>query len=86
MGAVLKGSFAGIKIQPGLRTVALLLMLLWLSACSSSHPLAPTPNVFTGQGGYPAQGIAPQFRTSEPELIYVTDRKVRPDSKGPPVQ
>jgi len=62
--------------------VALLLTLIWLSACSSSHPLAPTPNVFAGPGGYPAQGIAPQFQTSEPELIYVTDRKTEQNRKG----
>lgn len=63
------------------RFFVLLLSILLLSACSSGHPLVPTPNIYSG-GGYPAADIPLEQRSPISDFIYITDRVAEQDKKG----
>ncbi len=65
-----------------LRIPFLLLLVFWVSACSTSHPLVPTPNIYTGEGAYPAEEIPHDLRTTSLDFLYVTDRMAEQDDKG----
>lgn len=47
---------------------------LLLAACSSTHVLMPTPNLYTGEKGYPESEVKPEQKNSQLDLLYVTDR------------
>ncbi|VAV91387.1 hypothetical protein MNBD_ALPHA02-2181 [hydrothermal vent metagenome] len=57
-------------------------ILLLLSACSSTHPLATTPNVYLNIADYPAQEMMQAKQTTTPDIIYVTDRLAELNKKG----
>lgn len=66
----------------GLRFPLLVLSVFWVSACSSSHPLVPTPNIYISAAGYPAQEIPQALRTTSSDFLYITDRMSQTDKKG----
>ncbi len=70
------------RLKSGLRTPLLLLVISLVSACSSSHPLVPTPNIYSGDAGYPVQEIPQNLRATSLDFLYVTDRLGEVDKKG----
>lgn len=62
------------------------LMWLWgltwlLSACQSTHYLAPTPNVYQPPHPYPSKHLSRFLKTTTPEILFVTDRRDQPTKK-----
>ena len=56
------------------RSAATLLLLLTSVGCAAGHPLMPTPNVYSTRGGYPENQVSPAVRSSQVDLLFVTDR------------
>ena len=58
-----------------------LVLLLVLSACSTSHPLVDTPNLYAHSNGYSSANVSSHVRTTAPEILFVTDRRqeISPD-------
>lgn len=56
------------------RSAARVLLLLVSVGCATGHPLMPTPNLYVRPGGYPEDEVSPALRTSEVDLLFVTDR------------
>lgn len=55
--------------------VFLLLTLLVLSACSTTHPLVDTPNLYRYSIGYPEENILPDLKTTTADIFFITDRQ-----------
>lgn len=51
-----------------------LLLLFLLSGCASTPKLMPAPNIYTKGGGYPDSTVAPDLKSTEIDLLFVTDR------------
>ncbi len=52
-----------------------LCFLLLISACAApTRPLAPTPNLYITDRGYPAAEISDELQTISPEILFITDR------------
>jgi esterase/lipase superfamily enzyme len=66
---------------PGRRT-ALALLVGAALGCASGHPLMPTPNLYAHPGGYPESSVPPSSKSSQADLLYVTDRapEIREDA------
>lgn len=60
---------------------SLLLLFLFLTACSSTHPLVPTPNIYSS-GNFPIEDIPSALQTTTPNILYVTDRLTEHDKQG----
>lgn len=48
---------------------------LILSACSSTHKLPSSPNLYASAGHYPEETVPLSQRTTDVDLLYITDRK-----------
>ena len=57
-----------------IRAMVVLVLLPLISACSSVHKLAGTPNLYA-QSPYPAQKIASSEQGASSKIYYVTDRQ-----------
>ncbi len=60
----------------------LVVPLLILSACSTSHPLVDTPNLYTTTSGYPSENIPSDLQITTPEVFFVTDRQQETSPDG----
>ncbi|PCI50107.1 MAG: alpha/beta hydrolase [Alphaproteobacteria bacterium] len=69
-------------IRTGLHFPLLLVLIFLVSACSSRHPLVPTPNIYVGGAGYPVQEIPQVHRTTSFDFLYITDRLAESDKEG----
>jgi esterase/lipase superfamily enzyme len=69
----------GIKL---ILRISPLCCLALLVGCSSDYPLMPTPNIYTDPGDYPATEVPESLRSSQVELLYVTDRTRETDQNG----
>lgn len=58
-----------------------LLFFILLTACSSNHPLVPTPNIYSS-GNFPTDNIPGELQTTTPDILYVTDRLTEYDKQG----
>lgn len=64
------------------RTIlASLAYLLMLGGCAS-YPLMPTPNIYTGESGYPEDQVPEALKSNRVDLLYVTDRSPVADENG----
>ncbi len=52
---------------------------LLLAGCASTHTLMPTPNLYTGEKGYPESEVQLEHKKSQLDLLYVTDRLPNPE-------
>lgn len=64
------------------KAIQSLCLMMLLTACASPHYLAPTPNLYTRDAGYPADDIPNELKTATPELLYVTDRNMKVSPEG----
>lgn len=64
-----------------LRNRSLLLSFLFLTACSSTHPLVSTPNIYSN-GNFPVDEIPIAQQTTTPYILYATDRLAESDKNG----
>ncbi len=62
----------------------LALLLLTLSACSTSHQLVSTPNLYTQATAYPVENIPSTMKTTTSEIFFVTDRNKETLADGIP--
>ncbi len=60
--------------QGKLHKINLLAACFIIAACSSTHNLPPSPNIYASTGHYPEDAIPATRRTTDVELLYVTDR------------
>lgn len=63
------------------KNIFFLPLFLLLSACSSTHPLVPTPNIYS-DGNFPVDDISISQQTTTPDILYVTDRLTEHDKQG----
>lgn len=54
--------------------LCLFITLLFLSACSTTHTLPTTPNIYSASTPYPVENIAAAEQGMQSEIFYVTDR------------
>lgn len=57
------------------RRVCLVVGALILSACSSTHKLPSSPNLYASVGHYPEEIVPLSQQTTDVDLLYITDRK-----------
>lgn len=57
------------------RTLMALILLPFITACSTVHKLPTTPNIYGAHAQYPAQDIAPSEQGTTSKIYYVTDRQ-----------
>lgn len=60
----------------------LLLSLLMHVACSTSHPLVNTPNLYTHSAGYPSDNIPPDLKMPTQVIYFLTDRRQKTSPDG----
>jgi len=65
-----------------LKPVTVCLLALVLGGCSSTQQLMPTPNIYTDDNGYPESSVAPVLKSSEVDLLFVTDRAPETSADG----
>lgn len=63
-----------VKVFFSFRALCLLLLLPLITACSTVHKLPTTPNLYSAQAPYPAQGMATTEQGTTSKIYYVTDR------------
>ena len=59
-----------------------LLLTLLLAGCSSAPKLMPTPNVYAADGSYPESSVPKSLKSSQIDLLYVTDRAPEITAEG----
>jgi len=62
--------------------VAGLFLTLLLVGCSSTPRLMPTPNIYAGGGNYPESSVPPGLKSSQIDLLFVTDRTPETTADG----
>jgi len=61
------------------RKTLLTLFILTLSGCASGPTLMPTPNLYTGEKGYPYSDLKAEQKNAQVDMLYVTDRAPNPE-------
>lgn len=57
------------------RALIILILLPFVTACSSIHKLPTTPNIYGDNAQYPTQEISSNEQGTTPKIYYVTDRQ-----------
>ncbi len=65
-----------------LRNLSFLLILSFLTACSTVHKLPITPNLYSSQAPYPVQDIASSEQGITSKIFYMTDRNPVSEGEG----
>jgi len=63
-------------------TIVVVVASLVLTACSTTHDLVATPNLYSATGVYPEAEIPAGLKTTKPTLLYITDRQVENTKDG----
>jgi len=58
------------------KLIAMTMIVILVSACSSKHELVPSPNIYIKNATYPQNRISKNMQTVKPEILYITDRKI----------
>ncbi len=57
-------------------------VVLLLIGCSSAPKLMPTPNIYAGGGSYPESSVPSDLKSTEVDLLFVTDRAPETSTDG----
>ena len=56
--------------------------VLLLIGCSSAPKLMPPPNIYAGGGSYPESSVPSDLKSTEVDLLFVTDRAPETSTDG----
>jgi esterase/lipase superfamily enzyme len=64
------------------RHLAIPVLALIMTACQTQRLMVPTPNLYLNTSVNPFTDVPAEFRTSEVDLLYLTDRKAEGEKDG----